>query len=207
MKRGAAALNRLLVLVVGLAAAALGAAALAWERDVQAVRDAVRHIDRDRIATIPDESWWHWALGATIAVCVLLGLVVLVVDLVRRRAAPSTMLETATDTAVAVDLRPVAGGVAAELERLRGVRRARGRAISDRGLATIQVTLDADPHGDIAALVREAEHVAATTTAALGGAAVADVAVRVLLHLDRAQLPPTPAPDNPEPPEARRSTE
>lgn len=199
MKRGAATLNRVLVLVVGLALAALGAAAIAWDRDVPTVRDAVRHIDRDRVAAIPDESWWHWALGVTIVVCVLLGLVVLAVDLVRRRAAPSTMLETATDTAVAIDLGPVASGVAAELEQLPGVRRARGRAISDRGLATIQVTLDADPHGDIAAVVREAEHVAATTTSALGGSAVADVAVRVLLHLDRADHPPAPTPDTSNP--------
>lgn len=199
MKRGAATLNRVLVLVVGLALAALGAAAIAWDRDVPTVRDAVRHIDRDRVAAIPDESWWHWALGVTIAVCVLLGLVVLAVDLVRRRAAPSTMLETATDTAVAIDLGPVASGVAAELEQLPGIRHARGRAISDRGLATIQVTLDADPHGDIAAMVREAEHVAATTTSALGGSAVADVAVRVLLHLDRADHPPAPTPDTSNP--------
>lgn len=208
MKRGAAALNRLLVLVVGLVLAVVGAAAIAWDRDVPAVRTAVRHLDRDDIAAIPDEPWWHWALGATITVCALLAVVVLAVDLVRRRAAPSTMLETATDTAVAIDLGPVAGGVAAELERLPSVRRARGRAVSDRGLATIQVTLDADPHGDIAALVRDAEHVAATTTSALGGAVVADVAVRVLLHLDRTDHPPAPTADaGAETREPRRPTE
>ncbi len=194
MKRGAAALNRLLVLTVGLALAAVGAAALAWDRDVETVRNAVSRIDRDRIAAVPEQTWWHWALGVTVAVGVVLGIVVLAVDLTRRRAAPSTMLETSTDTPVAIDLGPIAGGVAAELQRLPGVRRARGRAVSDRGLATLQITLDADPHSDIAALVRDAERVAATTTSALGGTAVADVAVRVLLHLDRADHPPAPTP-------------
>ncbi|WP_430333807.1 hypothetical protein [Rhodococcus sp. ACT016] len=194
MKRGAAALNRLLVLIVGLALAAAGAGALAWDRGVQTVRGAVSHLDRNRVAAVPDEPWWHWALAGTIAVGVILGVVVLVVDLARRRAAPSTMLETSTDTAVAIDLGPIADGVAVELARLPGVRRARGRAVSDRGLDTIQVTLDADPHCDIAALVRDAERIGATTTSALGGIAVADVAVRVLLHLDRADHPPVPAP-------------
>lgn len=194
MKRGAAALNRLLVLTVGLALAVLGAGALAWDRDVERVRIAVADIDRDRIAAVPEQTWWNWALGATIAVGLVLGIVVLAVDLTRRRAAPSTLLETSTDTPVAIDLGPIATGVAAELAQLPGVRRARGRAVSDRGLATVQITLDADPHSDMAALVRDAERVAATTTSALGGTAVADVAVRVLLHLDRADHPPAPTP-------------
>ena len=194
MKRGAAVINRLLVLVVGLALAVAGAGALAWDRGVATVRKAASHLDRDQVAAVPDQPWWHWALGAAIAVGVILAVVVLVVDLARRRAAPSTMLETFTDTAVAIDLGPIADGVAVELGRLPGVRRARGRAVSDRGLDTIQVTLDADPHCDIAALVRSAERVAATTTSALGGTAVADVAVRVLLHLDRADHPPVPTP-------------
>ncbi|WP_433606700.1 hypothetical protein [Prescottella agglutinans] len=194
MKRGAAALNRLLVVTVGLALAILGAGALAWDRDVETVRNAVADIDRDRIAAVPEQTWWHWALGAAVAVSVVLGIVVLAVDLTRRRAAPSTMLETSTDTPVAIDLGPIAAGVAVELAQLPGVRRARGRAVSDRGLATVQITLDADPHSDIAALVRDAERVAATTTSALGGTAVADVAVRVLLHLDRADHAPAPTP-------------
>ncbi|WP_235871201.1 hypothetical protein [Rhodococcus spongiicola] len=197
MKRATAALNRVLVLVVGLLLAAVGGAALAWERGVQVVRDAVTHIDSDWVTAIPDQSWWNWALAATIAVCFVLGTVVLVVDLRGRRAAPSTLLETATTTAVAIDLGPVAAGVAAELGRLPGVRRARGRAISDRGLATIQVILDADPHSDTATLVRTSEQVAAATTSALGGPDVTDVAVRVLLHLDRADHPPVPVPEAP----------
>ncbi|NKZ68502.1 hypothetical protein GTG23_31200 [Rhodococcus hoagii] len=49
MKRGPAALNRLLVLLIGLVLAGLGAAALAWDRDVAAVRDAVGRLDRDRV--------------------------------------------------------------------------------------------------------------------------------------------------------------
>ncbi len=95
---------------------------------------------------------------------------------------------------MSIDLGPIATGVAAELARLPGVRRARGRALSDRGLATIQVTVEADPRTDIAALTDAADRVAATTTAALGGSAIADVAVRVLLHLDRTDQTPVPAP-------------
>lgn len=194
MKRGPAALNRLLVLVIGLVLAGAGAAALAWDRGVTTVRDAVGRLDRDRVVAVPDQPWWHWALGATIGVCLVLGVVVLLVDLSRRRAAPTGMLETATDTPVSIDLGPIATGVAAELARQPGVRRARGRALADRGLATIQITVDADPHTDVAALTDAAERVAATTTAALGGSTIADVAVRVLLHLDRTDQAPTPEP-------------
>lgn len=194
MKRGPAALNRLLVLLIGLVLAGVGATALAWDRGVPTVRDAVGRLDRDRIGAVPDEPWWHWALGATFGICLVLGLVVLVVDLSRRRAAPTGMLESATDTPVSIDLGPIATGVAAELDRQPGVRRARGRALSDRGLATIQITVEADPRTDISGLADAAERVAATTTAALGGSTIADVAVRVLLHLDRTDQPPAPAP-------------
>jgi len=192
MKRGPAALNRLLLLLIGLVLAAVGATALAWDRGVPTARDAVARIDRDRVVAVPDEPWWHWALGATVGVCLVLGIVVLVVDLSRRRAAPTGMLATVTDTPVSIDLAPIATGVAAELARHTGVRRARGRALSDRGLATIQITVEADPRTDIAALTDAADRVAATTTAALGGSAIADVAVRVLLHLDRTDQPPAP---------------
>ncbi|WP_137724937.1 hypothetical protein [Prescottella subtropica] len=191
MKRGAAALNRLLVLAAGLALAAVGAAALAWEQGVTTVRDTVGRVDRDRVTALPDQSWWTWALGATLAACLVLGVVVLAVDLTRRRTAAGTMLETSTDTPVAIDLGPIATGVATELAALPGVRRARGRAVSDRGLPTLQIVLDADPHADVPALLAAADRIAATTTAALGGAAVTDVAVRVLLHLDRADPAPT----------------
>ncbi|WP_305092418.1 hypothetical protein [Prescottella sp. R16] len=193
MKRGPAALNRILVLVVGLALAAVGAAALAWDRDVTAVRDAVGRVDRERVTALPDQSWWTWALGATLAVCVVLGVTVLAVDLIRRRVAAGTMLETGTGTPVAIDLGAVATGVAVELERFPGVRRTRGRALSDRGLATVQITVDADPYADVPALIAAAERIAATTTTALGGADVTDVAVRVLLHLDPAGQVPPPA--------------
>ncbi|PTR31365.1 hypothetical protein C8K36_101396 [Rhodococcus sp. OK519] len=201
MKRGPAALNRLLVLVIGLVLATAGATALAWDRGVPAVRDAVGRFDRDRVSAVPEQTWWHWALGATIGVCVVLGVVVLAVDLSRRRTAPTGMLEASTDTAVSIDLGPIAQGVAAEMSRLPGVRRARGRALSDRGLATVQVTLDADPHTDIGALTHASERVAATTTAALGGTSVTDVAVRVLLHLDRTDQPSAPAPQSQPAPE------
>lgn len=202
MKRRAAALNRLLVLLVGLALAAAGAAALAWDRGVTTIRDAVTNFDRDRLIEVPQQDWWHTALGVTIGVCLVLAVAVLAVDLTRRRAAPSQFLESRTDTPVSIDLGPIATGVATELERLPGVRRARGRALSDRGLATIQVTVEADPHADTAALTHASERIAATTTSALGGTAVADVAVRVLLHLDRADHAPAAAPDAPGPPPA-----
>ncbi|MGF7119757.1 hypothetical protein AB4Z09_03775 [Rhodococcus sp. TAF43] len=199
MKRSAAALNRLLVLVVGLALAAAGATALAWDRGVTAIRDAVANFDRDRLIEVPDQSWWHAALAVTIGVSLVLAVVVLAVDLTRRRASPSQFLESRTDTPVSIDLGPIANGVATELAQLPGVRRARGRALSDRGLATIQVTVEADPHSDVAALTRASERIAATTTSALGGTAVADVAIRILLHLDRADHPPVAAPATPGP--------
>ncbi|MCL2533579.1 MAG: hypothetical protein FWE39_05365, partial [Nocardiaceae bacterium] len=134
MKRGAAVINRLLVLVVGLALAVAGAGALAWDRGVATVRKAASHLDRDQVAAVPDQPWWHWALGAAVAICLVLGVVVLVIDLTRRRAAPSTMPETSTDTPIAIDLGPIATGVAAELERLPGVRRGRGREADRRPL-------------------------------------------------------------------------
>ncbi|QBJ95630.1 hypothetical protein ERC79_06325 [Rhodococcus sp. ABRD24] len=185
MKWRPAALNRLLVLVVGIVLAIAGATAIAWERNVQFVRDRVAHLDRDRLIAVPEQPWWHWALGTTLAASLILGILVLAVDLTRRRAAPSQLLESATGTPVSIDLGPVATSVAAELATLPGVHRARGRAVSDRGLATISVTLDAAADADVDAITRASERIAATTTSAIDGA---EVAVRVLLHLDRAEL-------------------
>ncbi len=87
------------------------------------------------------------ALGATIGVCLVLGIVVLAVDLSRRRPRPPACSRASTTPpcpSIWARSRPRRG----RLARLPGVRRARGRALSDRGLATIQVTVEADPRTD-----------------------------------------------------------
>ncbi|GAA4486173.1 hypothetical protein GCM10023094_42090 [Rhodococcus olei] len=186
MRRRISIVDRLVALAAGAALLAGAAVTLTWAIGVDAARDLVHRVDRTRIAGLPDESWWPTALAVTAVLTLVAGLVLLTVNL--RRGRTSTMpvftgdaLEPSDAAGLSVDLGPLAVGLAAELATLDGVRTVRHAAVDDRGLATLRVTVVADPTIDVADFTRSAEAMARSMAAALPGA---PVATQVLLHLD-----------------------
>ncbi|MFD4294236.1 hypothetical protein ACFWPA_16735 [Rhodococcus sp. NPDC058505] len=182
MRRRTSVLDRLVALAAGCVLLAASGLTLAWAFDVDWARAAVRRVDRARLAAVPDESWWPTMLATTAVIALLGGLVLLVVNL--RRGRPETMPVFPGGVAEAdlsVDLGPLAVGLADELAALDGVRTVRSTAVDDRGLATLRVTVVADPTVDVVDFTRSAEAMARSMAAALPGA---PVATQVLLHLD-----------------------
>jgi len=173
--------NRFFALVTGCALLGIGAFALAWLWEVPLARDRLSQLDRPRVIDVPDQDWWTPALWTVFAVGAAIGIVLLVVNLSRRRTSTVQLFDEVTDATLGVELGPVAEGVARELAGLPGVRSARGRAVVERHLPTLSVVVHAEPGIDVAEFTAHAEDTAQRAACALGGARVA---TQVLLHLD-----------------------
>lgn len=184
MNRYIAALDRIVVLLLGVALVAAGAYIIAWDAGVQLIRTWVARLDRPRLLGIPEEDWWHWVLTGTFVVCLVAGFGLLYLNLRRRRTRAVELRHTESGTDVSVDLDPIADGVAAQLAQLPGVRNTKGRATVDRGLSTLSVVVNAEPGIDVVDFTARAEQIASSTSRNLDGF---PVAVQVLLHLDRVE--------------------
>ncbi|WP_236077596.1 hypothetical protein [Rhodococcus sp. P1Y] len=179
MKRATAAFDRILVVALGLALLAAGSFALAWYFDVPLALNTLSRFDREVFGDLPTQIWWEGALAGTAAVSALIALALLIGNLSPRRTG-TLQISSDESLAVRVDLGALARGVAADLATFPGVDSARGRAIDDRGTATLAVTMDTTPHIDIDAFTRCAEQTAAFVAESMQGGAVA---VRVQVHV------------------------
>ncbi|MEV0948141.1 hypothetical protein [Rhodococcus sp. NPDC049939] len=188
MTHRAAAVNRIIVLAVGLALVGFGVYAIAWDVRVPIVREWVSRYDRELITALPQQDWWGWALAATVIVGLVFGGFLLAVDLTRRRTSPVAVPDPESGTYVTVDLDSIANGVSSELAEYPGVRQTRARAVIERGLPTLLIVVTADPTIDIADFTRTSEDIASWVESTIGGE---QVATQVLLHLDRAENPAT----------------
>lgn len=189
MKRRVSILDRLVTLAVGTVLVAGAVLVLAWVTEAGWARTLIHRLDRARIAAAPTESWWPTALAAVAVLTFLAGTILLIVNVRRGRTPTMPVLpghvdpELGSDADLSVDLSPLAVGLASELAALDGVRVVRSSTLDDRGLATLRVTVVADPAIDVADFTRNAEAMARSMAAALPGA---PVATQVLLHLDPA---------------------
>lgn len=180
MKRLTGAIDRLLVLVLGVALVGAGAFALSWYFDFEWAVRRMATFDRVLLTELPQRDWWQPALAGAAAVFGVVGICLLVGNLSPRRTR-TVQISRTENSAVRVDLGAAARGVAAELGRFPGVRRSRGAAIDDRGTATIAVTVDVAAGFDLAAFTARAEHTAQVVADSLDGA---PVATRIQVHVD-----------------------
>lgn len=182
MKRATAVMDRLLVVLLGLALIGAGVFALGWYFDVPIAIRTLSRFDRDIFAGFPAESWWEAALAITAVVCTLVAIALLIGNLSPRRTG-TVQISSDDALAVRVDLGALARGVAADLAEFPDVESARGRAIDDRGTATLAVTVQTSPHIDIDALTRHVEQKAQFVADSMEGG---DVALRVQVHVGAA---------------------
>ncbi|MGN5235935.1 MULTISPECIES: hypothetical protein [unclassified Rhodococcus (in: high G+C Gram-positive bacteria)] len=183
MKLRTVLVNRFFAFVVGCAFLSAGAFALAWVWRVPFARERLADLDRPLIMDLPDQPWWTPALWTVLAAGCAIGIVLLVVNLSRRRTSTVELYDEVTDATLGVDLGPVATGVARELETFPGVRSVRSRAVVERHLPTLSVTVQAESGIDVSEFTACAEDAARRAAAAVGGARVA---TQILLHLDPA---------------------
>ncbi len=179
MKRATALIDRLLVVLLGLTLLAAGALGLAWHFDVPFALDAWARFDRQEFLSLPAQRWWGAALAGAVVLCTLVAVGLLVGNLSPRRIG-TLLVSSGESLALRVELDAIARAVASDLARWPGVDSARGRAIDDRGTATLAITVHASRHLDIDAFTRAAESRADFLADSLDGR---PVALRVQLHL------------------------
>lgn len=183
MKRATAAVDRILVVLLGLALVLSGSFALCWYFDVPFATARLSTFDREIFGDIPDQQWWAAALAGTAAVSTLFALALLIGNLSPRRTG-TVQIASDDSLAIRVDPNALARGIAADLAAFPGVDTARGRAIDDRGTATLAITVQTSAHIDIDAFTRHVERRAEFVAESMEGGAVA---LRVQVHVAAAQ--------------------
>ncbi|MGI4895322.1 MAG: hypothetical protein ACRYF3_09435 [Janthinobacterium lividum] len=153
----------LVLIVVGLAAAAWGAGWLdkVWSSAPQTLQ----------LKTASDafaESWWPWVAGIGGGVFILLALWWLLSHLPRRGVGPLTLPGSGKSGRLTVDPSGTAAIAADVLAETPGVRSASSRVLRDRGQLVVAVKATIEPTADLASVVSATDEVAADLRKVLG---------------------------------------
>lgn len=179
--RPADVLDRAATLVAGLVLAAIGAAAVLWPLHV--VRGVPERITAEPVAHATASSWWPWALAGAGALLVVIGLL-WVVSHVPTRKAPVLRVSGGTDPGlVTVNLNGVAAAAAAALEQDPNVQSAKGKAVTDRGTATVELTVTVAHPAAVREVIGAVDATCGHIAQATGDSAVA---TRTLLQVAKA---------------------
>ncbi|WP_137292875.1 hypothetical protein [Nocardioides dongxiaopingii] len=180
MTRRLLLLDRLAVLVVGLALVALGLLAADWQHGWVLHLDD--RLDTGRLDDVLDAAWWPWTLAAAGVVLGLAGLAWLLAHL--RRSGPSVLRLRASDGSghVEADLASAATAAAQRLGTLAPVTGVRGTSRTVRSRTVLELRGHVDAAADVATLTEAAEVCAADVAA---GFPDDDVVCRVVLDAPR----------------------
>lgn len=184
MKRSVLALDRVLLLLLGLVLLVAGAAAAAWGLgrldDVWA--GAPDELSTGPVTDALGAPWWGWAaLGGG----VLLGLLALWWVLAHRphhAVGPLRLPGSDRSGQLTLDGSAAAGAAADALARTPGVRSARGRTITDRGELVADLHLVVEPDADLRPVAAATDAATADLAAVLGRS---DVRSRVTMTVAR----------------------
>lgn len=179
MKRATALIDRILVSLLGLALLSAGVFGLAWYLDVPFAVDTWARFDRAAFAALPAQPWWRAALAATAVISALVAIGLLIGNLSPHRTG-TLVLADDESLGIRVELDPLARAVAAEIAQFPGVDSVRGRAIDDRGTATLAIDVHAARHLDVDDFTNFAQARAGFIADSVQGRAVA---LRIQLHV------------------------
>jgi hypothetical protein len=156
--------DRTLVLVLGLAIAAGGAALADW--DLQKVLDLPGKLDTTSALDLVDAGWWPWAQGAAGVVVALLGLLWFLNRLPRR--GPRTLgLGADRNGAGELDLGSLGSVLTDQLEQSGTVTGAHASFTRSRGTTAARVRARLTDEADLEALTQTADQVTSELSTAL----------------------------------------
>lgn len=155
MSRRLLVLDRLVLLVLGVALVVSSAFLVVW--GAGRWPGAPDELDLAVLRSVPEHPWWPWALGLGGVLAVLVGLRALLSHARRRRVREVGLPGSEGGRAgrLRVDLPAVASAAAAGLARSPQVLAARGHVVVDRGTTVVEVVARVDAGADLHAL-REA---------------------------------------------------
>lgn len=167
MNRRLRVLDRVVVLVVGLALLALGLLGLDWRYGW--VLDLPTALDADPTVDVVTTGWWPWAAAAGGVVLGLLGLRWLVAHLRRPGPASRRLAETDPTGLLEADLRSVAAACAERFATLAPVDGMRGSTARVGARTVVVLTGHIDPYADPTGVAEAAATCAADLDAAFPG--------------------------------------
>lgn len=144
MSRRLAALDRTVVLILGLALLAVGLLALDWR--FRLVSDAYPdEVSLGGAGSFTEAPWWPWAVAGAGLVLGILGLVWLVLHLARPSVEELGLGESRADGRLRVDLSSLAGAVGDQLTMLAPLDHVRTRTAGTPTHPVLQVRADLAP--------------------------------------------------------------
>ncbi|MDX1872464.1 hypothetical protein SBI67_10055 [Mycolicibacterium sp. 120266] len=174
-------LDRAATLVAGLALAAIGALAVLWP--THAVRRIPDEISTGPLVRVTTSTWWPWGLAGAGVLLVLIGLVWLVSHVPSRKAPVLRVPGTADLGVITVNLDGVASAAASALEREPDVQSAKGKAVTDRGIATVELTVTVAHPAGLSGVITAVNATSADIARATGTSALA---ARTVLQVAKA---------------------
>lgn len=180
MTRSAMALDRIAALLVGLVLIAVGVCAVGWNGFLR--NTIPESIELPTLVAATQQGWWPWAVAGAGVVLVLLGLRWLLSHTPAAKAGSVPLSVSGDAGRVTADLGAIADAAAQQLEAHPGVHSAKAKAIDDRGLRTLDVTVTATSVPDLGAAAAAADRVCCDAIGMLGDDSVA---TRTRIHLDR----------------------
>lgn len=159
--------DRLVVLLVGLALLAVGLLGLDWRYDgLSDVTDLPERLDTSPTADVVTTTWWPWAAAAGGIVLGLVGLWWLLAHLRRPGPASRRLAGSGPTGVLDVDLRSVASACAERFATQAPVLAVRGTTRTIGSRTVVLLTGQVDPYADPASLADAATRCAADLAAA-----------------------------------------
>lgn len=147
MSRGRIAVDRMVLLLLGLLILLAGAATTVW--GLGRWPDAPAEIDLGPVRAAPEHPWWPWVLGVGGVVLLVLGLQSLVSHARRRRVRHVALPPTGIKGRARVDLPALAEAAGEALSRAPQVDTVRDRVTVDRGVTVVELTAGTDASVDL----------------------------------------------------------
>ena len=178
MTRTAAALDRVVALIVGVVLVVVGVGALIWHAGL--FTGLPQSITVPGLVDAMDTWWWRWAIAGVGLLCVGLALRWLVAHRPMGKVAPIRLYEAGDVGTITIDPAAVATAAADTLQRHPAVRTAKGKAITDRGTRTIELAVTAAQPDELAAVTTAIDDACEHIAHAAGHA---PLSVRATLHI------------------------
>lgn len=181
MNRGAAALHRLSLGLVGIGCLVIAVAVVLTRLSVDPVAEWVGRIDTDRIADTIGENWFAAVIAALAVIALYWGWRLIRTTIAPQRPDALTLPDSGADGTLTVPLKEVARAVESTLSGQTILRRARVQAIDDRGSKIIRIMVDARPERSYDEIVGVLTDPINDLRTAFDGS---DVHVQAMIHLD-----------------------
>lgn len=170
MGRAVLGLNRLLAVLAGLVLLILGLAAAAWGAGwlVKVWTSAPQTLQLKSASDTFAMAWWPWAAGIAGAVFILLGLWWLLAHLPHRGVGMLALPGSGKEGRLLIDPAGAASTAADVLGETPGVRSSSSRVLRDRGQLVVELKATVEPTADLTSVVTATDAVSADLQQVLG---------------------------------------